>query len=104
MAHHPAGRPGTRALRQVAGVGILVIAGCASAPPIVSMGSGEYLITRQAATGFSGIGDLKVETIREAGAHCVSQGKSVKVIQTGESQPPFVLGNYPRVEVRFTCS
>lgn len=104
MANNPAGRPGTGALRQAAAVAALAIAGCASAPPIVSTGPNAYLITRQAATGFSGLGDLKVEAIREAGAHCASQGKTMTVTDARESQPPYAFGNYPRAEVRFTCS
>lgn len=104
MENHPAGRPGTRALRQAAAVAALAIAGCASTPPIVSTGPGAYLITRQAATGLSGLGDLKVEAIREAGAHCARLGKALQVTGSQESQPPYAFGNYPRVEVRFTCT
>lgn len=104
MEDHPAGRAGTRQLRQVAVAAAIVLAGCASAPPIVPTGPGAYLVSRQAATGFSGMGDLKVEAIRDAGAYCTGMGKSLTVTGTQESQPPFMLGNYPRVEVRFTCT
>ena len=102
MEDHPAGGAGARAVRQVAVAAVL--AGCAAAPAPVAIGPDVYLVTRQAATGFSGIGDLKVEAIREAAAHCAGLGKAMRVTDSQESKPPFIFGNYPRVEVRFTCT
>jgi hypothetical protein len=61
------------------------------------------MISRQAASGFSGLGALKVEAIKEGEIHCLSLGKSIKVISTSDSQPPYVLGNFPRTEITFMC-
>jgi len=104
MEKHPDGRRGAESLRKALAVVALAFAGCASAPPIVSTGPGAYLITRQAATAFSGLSDLKVEAVSEAGAHCARLGKTLTVTDTQESRPPYIFGNYPRVEVRFTCT
>lgn len=65
------------------------------------MGGGAYIVTRQAATGFSGAGTLKADAISEAAKFCDSQGKVMKVIAVTEAQPPFLFGNYPKAEVIF---
>lgn len=61
------------------------------------------MVSRQAATGFSGSGTLKAEAFQEASAYCNNQGKSLQVVSTHEAQPPFLLGNYPKAEVQFMC-
>jgi hypothetical protein len=81
----------------------LVVAGCAANPGIAPMGPDTYLVTRQAATGFSGAGDLKVEALREANQHCTSLGREMHMVTATESQPPYLLGRYPRAEVQFKC-
>jgi hypothetical protein len=80
-----------------------LLAGCAVNTGVVNMGQGTYMIERQAATGFPGLGNLKAEAIAEAGAFCAQQGGNFAVVQTTETQPPYVMGNYPRVSVTFTC-
>ena len=62
------------------------------------------MISRQAATGFSGQGALKIDALREAKAHCESMGKAMIVNTTNDSKPPYVLGNFPRTEITFSCS
>jgi hypothetical protein len=61
------------------------------------------MVSKQAATGFPGLGTLKAEVIKEASAYCANQGKTIKINSAEESKPPFVLGNYPRSEVQFSC-
>jgi hypothetical protein len=80
-----------------------VLAGCAAHSGIVPMGSGTFMVSKQAATGFPGLGNLKGEALTEANAHCVGMKREMEVLTTTESQPPYVFGNYPRVEVRFAC-
>ncbi len=82
---------------------VALVGGCATNSAVVPMGSGTMLITKQAATGFPGLGNLKVDALQEAGAHCAGQSKELQVTNVSESKPPFVLGNYPRVEVQFRC-
>jgi len=89
-----------KALASMVGI---VIAGCAATPGVAPTGPDSFMVSRQAATGFSGIGNLKQETLREAGEFCASRSQHLRVISTSESQPPYVLGNYPRVEVNFMC-
>jgi len=83
------------------------MASCASNSGVVPNGQGSYVVTKQAATGFPGLGNLKAEALQEANGYCLSQqgqGHELIVTHTTETQPPYVLGNYPRVELEFRCA
>ena len=77
--------------------------GCASNSGVVPMGNNTYMVSRQAATGFSGMGTLKAEAMKEAYAQCQKTGKSVEVIETIDAKPPYIFGNFPKTEIRFKC-
>jgi hypothetical protein len=77
--------------------------GCASNSGITPIGKDTYMVSRQAATGFSGSGTLKAEAFQEASAYCAKEGKNLQVVSTQEAQPPYVFGNYPKAEVQFMC-
>ena len=81
----------------------LFIAGCASNSGVMPIGQDTYMVSRQAASGFSGSGTLKAEAFQEASLYCGKQGKSVQVVNTIEAQPPFIFGNFPKAEVQFMC-
>jgi hypothetical protein len=53
----------------------LALAGCASNTGVVPTGQGGYLIAKQAATGFPGLGNLKAEALQEANQQCQSEGR-----------------------------
>jgi hypothetical protein len=67
------------------------------------MGKDTYMIAKQQATGFPGLGNMKAEIIGEASRYCASISKQFQVVSTHETQPPYVLGNYPRAEIQFMC-
>jgi hypothetical protein len=79
------------------------VAGCASNTGVVPNGQGGYLIAKQAATGFPGLGNLKAEALQEANQQCQSEGREVSLTRATETQPPYMLGNYPRAEIEFRC-
>lgn len=81
----------------------IAITGCAANSGIVQMGGNTYMVSRQAATGFTGIGTLKAEAMREAYSECSKTGKMVNVIETIDAKPPYILGNFPKTEIRFKC-
>lgn len=81
----------------------LFLIGCAVNSGVVLIGQDTFMVSRQAATGFSGLGTLKAEAFQEANQYCIKKGKSAQVISTNESAPPYVLGNFPRAEVQFMC-
>jgi hypothetical protein len=49
------------------------MASCGSNSGIVPNGQGSYVITKQAATGFPGLGNLKADALQEANGYCLSQ-------------------------------
>jgi len=81
----------------------LLLVGCAANSGVVQTGQDSFMVSRQAATGFSGSGNLKAEAITEANQYCISRNKAVQVMGASEAQPPFILGNYPKAEVQFKC-
>jgi hypothetical protein len=81
----------------------LILAGCASQTGVVPNGQGGYLIAKQAATGFPGLGNLKAEAMGEANQYCQNQGREFLLTNETETQPPYLLGNYPRAEISFQC-
>ena len=82
-------------------VALACFAGCASNSGIRPMGANTYIVTRQAATGFSGAGTLKADAISEAAKYCEAQGKVMKIVAVTEAKPPYILGNFPKAEVVF---
>ena len=61
------------------------------------------MVSRQAATGFSGSGTLKAEAFQEASQYCEKLGKSLQVVSTHEASPPYILANFPKAEIQFMC-
>ena len=81
----------------------LLLSSCATDSGVVQTGNDTFIITKQAATGFSGMGDLKAEALKAAYAQCSKTGRTVKVIDSQESKPPYIFGNFPRIELTFSC-
>ncbi|MGY4502004.1 hypothetical protein ACVWYH_005961 [Bradyrhizobium sp. GM24.11] len=80
-----------------------VLAGCAANSGVAPTGPDSFVVSRQAATGFSGSGTLKGEALTEAGQFCASQKKTLLVTDSKEAAPPYVMGNFPKAEVGFMC-
>ena len=89
--------------KNLASLPILLLVGCATNSGIAPMGQDTYMVARQAATGFSGSGDLKAEALREANDYCMSQKREMQVLSTSEAKPPYIFGNFPKAEVQFKC-
>ena len=77
--------------------------GCASNPGVGKIGDNKYMVSRQAATGFHGLGPLKIEALKEGERYCENMKKSFKLVEAIDSRPPYILGNFPRTEVTFVC-
>ena len=61
------------------------------------------MVSRQAATGFSGSGTLKAEAFKEATDFCSKRSQMLQVVSTHEASPPYILANFPKAEVQFMC-
>ena len=79
------------------------ITACSSNSGVIPLGNNSFIISKQAATGFPGTGAIKVEALKEASAKCLNNHQAVKIDSINESKPPYLLGNYPKVEVTFRC-
>lgn len=86
---------------------LLIVAGltacAASTTGVVPMGRDTYMIAKEQGSGFPGLGTMKGEIITEGVQYCQKQGKEFQITSTKETQPPYILGNYPRSEIEFMC-
>lgn len=80
-----------------------VLNGCAQKSGAMKIGKDTYMISNQAATGFSGIGNLKAEALTDANVFCENMNKVIQFVNATESKPPFIFGNFPKVEIKFMC-
>ena len=82
----------------------VLLAGCATTTtgPIAA-GENTYVISRKEGAFPSGDEPLLAEAIAEANSFCASLNKVVKLIDTRENPGPYVLGNYPKATVTFSC-
>jgi hypothetical protein len=83
-------------------VGFL-LAGCAANSGVTPIGPDTFMVSRQAATGFSGSGTLKAEALSEANQYCEARSKVMYMLTWTEAAPPYVMGNFPKAEVQFMC-
>lgn len=66
----------------VAIAAVLALAGCASSSGVFPMENGSYRISTTAITSFGGAATARQAAIRDATAHCASQGKRMVVTET----------------------
>jgi hypothetical protein len=83
---------------------IIFLVGCATTTigPIPA-GKNTYIISRQEGAFPSGNKPLLAEAMNEANNFCASLNKDLKLISTYESQGPYIIGNYPKATVTFSC-
>nr|WP_052678434.1 SHOCT domain-containing protein [Moritella viscosa] len=65
----------------------------------------QYRIFHQASTGFSGTGGIRRSATKRADDFCRNQSEETKMFKLSEhtASPPYILGNFPRIEIIFTC-
>ncbi|MDZ7669789.1 MAG: hypothetical protein U5Q16_10345 [Gammaproteobacteria bacterium] len=82
---------------------VAFLSGCASNTGVVNLADGEYMIANQASTGFSGVGFIKADALKEAEQHCSDQDKDMEVVKLWENEGPYLAGKFPRIELTFRC-
>jgi hypothetical protein len=114
-------------MRTAIGVTTLVLAGCAVSTPIqraatsksgfdgavykgesVTTGTGTpgneaYRVFIQGATGFVSIQSVRDDAEQRATEFCGRKGKAMESLSETTAKPPYILGNFPRVEIIFDC-
>lgn len=115
-------------IRFVTVLAVSVLLGCASNPPVQPAASSKshfngavyggetthldkptrgaevYRAFYQGGSGFISVSSVR-ETVEEmATKHCARRSKTARPLQETTSKPPYVLGNFPRVEWLFECA
>lgn len=86
-------------------IACLLLAACAtrSTGPIAA-GPDTFVVSRQAGAFPSGNEPLLAEALAEANGKCAGMGKTMKLLNSQENSGPFILGNYPKATVTFSCN
>lgn len=64
----------------------------------------RYRIYHRASSGFSGTGGIRRTAMQRANRHCQDLGKKrVLTVSEHTAAPPYILGNFPRIEIIFVC-
>jgi len=66
-------------------------------------GEPSYRIFQQGATGFVPITAVRADVEEQAVRHCERAGKAMRGLVETSAKPPYILGNFPRVELVFEC-
>lgn len=81
---------------------VAALAGCASTTGVISTGSNQYMVSREDNGPTASLGQIKAATMKDAGAHCAGQGKTMQILR--ETDTPRSLGQFPQTTLHFTCS
>jgi hypothetical protein len=101
---------------------LMLLGGCATSSPITRYSESEsafnpgpevmhhaypdgdiYRIYHRAASGFVSIQSIRQAAEKRGLEFCQRQGRSMVVLGEKISQPPYILGNFPRIEIVFAA-
>jgi hypothetical protein len=63
----------------------------------------EFRVYKQGATGASSPLSIREEIERTASDFCKAKGKALRLLRQIASTPPYLFGNFPKVELVFEC-
>lgn len=66
-------------------------------------GGEQYRVFHQAATGFVTLQSIRYDAEQRAKEFCDREGKIMKTLSEQTAVPPYILGNFPRIEIIFAC-
>ena len=109
-------------------VSVLLVSSCASVPPIQSASKSKspfentvfggttvildrpiknseesYRIFRKAATGFVSLQTVRENAEQASIGFCERKNKTMHGLTETAAKPPYILGNFPRIELVFEC-
>lgn len=83
---------------------VLLISGCATTTTgPMPAGKNTYVMSRQEGAFPSGSEPLLAEVLAEANVFCSNQDREIKLINSTENPGPYILGNYPKATITFSC-
>ena len=83
---------------------LMLLSGCAINSGVQPFANDVFYVSRQGATGASSQSDLRGAAMNEARAFCEQREQPFQLVELIEAHPPFILGNFPKAEVRFRCA
>jgi hypothetical protein len=63
----------------------------------------EYRVFQEGSSGFVSIQSVRSDAEQRAMAFCDGAGKTMLSLRETSATPPYILGNFPRVEIIFGC-
>lgn len=65
----------------------------------------QYRVFHQASSGFSGTGGIRSSAENRAKNFCKELDKNKEMLKLSEhtAKPPYIFGNFPRIEIIFAC-
>jgi hypothetical protein len=66
-------------------------------------GNEAYRVFIQGATGFVSIQSVRDDAEQRAKEFCGRKGREMESLSETTAKPPYILGNFPRVEIVFDC-
>ena len=66
-------------------------------------GNPTFRVFQQGATGFVSIQSVREDAEQRATAFCERKGKVMESLTETTATPPYILGNFPRIEIVFDC-
>jgi hypothetical protein len=66
-------------------------------------GAEKYRVFIQGATGFVSMTSVREDAERRATEFCQRKGSEMESVKETTANPPFILGNFPRIEIVFDC-
>lgn len=80
----------------------VLLTACAAQPSITPAGEGTYIASRSG-QAYNSITGLKAKALTQADEFCGAKHMTFKVLSSTNSEPPYIFGNFPRVEIHFRC-
>ena len=66
-------------------------------------GLAKHRIFHQGSTGFTAVESVRQSAMQRVESFCSLGGKEIHLIEETTSTPPHILGNWPRIEIVFSC-
>jgi hypothetical protein len=80
----------------------VLLTACAAQPSVTPAGEETYIASRSG-QAYNSITGLKAKALTQADEFCGAKHMTFKVLNSTNSDPPYIFGNYPRVEIQFKC-
>jgi len=82
----------------------VLVSGCATTTTgPMPAGKNTYVMSRTEGAFPTGSEPLMAEVLAEAAVFCSNQDREVKLINATENPGPYILGNYPKATITFSC-